>query len=314
MKLLLTGSASHLARSLLPRLCADTRIKQIIGVDLKPAFLSHAKYQHHQIDIRQRDQLQALMPGMDALIHLAFVVMPGDLKKNRFDRELIRDINVNGSRQVFELACEFRLSSLLHLSSAAVYGAWPDNPPQMTETQPLRAMPGFAYAEDKVAVEQILDELQQRSDAPRIVRLRPHVILGQHAQPLLLYLLRQPFYPRFDDPQPLTQCVWEEDVSDGILRALFSTHHGAFNLAADPPLPFREMIRQQHRISFGLPFPLINALHRWLWKFSGAAGDPAWNKGMQYHLAVSSQRAHSLLGWKPQKSTTEILSTTRQWR
>ncbi len=299
MKVLVTGSGSHLARALLPKLLAEDRITQVIGVDLRPGGLRHAKFSEHRLDIRD-PQLTELMHGVDAVIHMAFVVLRSSLGKQRKNRDLIRDINLGGSRHVFELARKAGVKCLIHLSSAAVYGAWPDNPPLMDENQARRVMTGFSYAEDKNAVEDFLDEYATLDSAPRVVRLRPHVILGPHAQRFLLALLRQPFYPRFPEPQPLSQCVWEDDVCDAVLLALFHpTARGAYNLAADDTLAFRDMLRLHQRFTLGLPFVLVKLLHRLLWWISSAGEEPGWLGGMRWSLAVSNHRAREELGWRP---------------
>lgn len=298
MRLLLTGSASHLARVLLPRLCADARISEVVGVDLRASGYRHPCFTEHRLDVRDR-RVADHMAGCDAVVHMAFVVIPRGLGRGRHDRELIRDINIGGSRNIAERARAAGVRHFIHLSSAAVYGAWPDNPERLDEGRPRRANPGFAYAEDKRAVEDWLDDYEQTATAPRLVRLRPHVILGPRAQPLLRFLLRQPTYPRLPDPQPLTQCVWEGDVVEAILAAVFSPHRGAFNLGAEPALPFREMIRHCHRRSLGLPYALWRTVHRGVWRFTGAFGEPGWMEGMHHSLAVDSSRAQRELGWRP---------------
>ena len=315
MKVLVTGSASHLARVLLPRLCAEEDVERVLGVDLRASGFTHAKYTEVRDDVRS-PELGRHLRGIDALIHLAFVVLPtslgGQRPRRAGHRELMRDINVNGSANVFTLAREAGVERIVHLSSAVVYGAWPDNPPLLEETAPRRAMPGFAYAEDKVAVEDWLDLFERGTDRPAspvplVVRLRPHVILGPRAQPLLRWLLRQPFYPLLPDPQPLTQCVWEDDVAQAILASLRHPRRGVFNLAADPPLSFRDMQRARHTLALPLPFPLARALHRGLWHISGIAGEPGWLEGMRYSLAVDSRRAEHALGWRATRSTYECL-------
>jgi len=319
VRVLVTGSASHLARVLLPRLCLEADVSQVLGVDLRASGFRHAKYTEVQDDVRS-PELGRHLRGVDAVIHLAFVVLPTSLKGRPWHRNghraLMRDINVNGSANVFALARAAGVTRIVHLSSAAVYGAWPDNPPLLDESSPRRAMPGFAYAEDKVAVEDWLDAFEAdakpgHAPVPGVVRLRPHVILGPHAQPLLRWLLRQPFYPSLPDPQPLTQCIWEDDVAEAILSALRYPHSGSFNLAADPPLSFRDMQRARHALALPLPFALARALHRGLWHISGIAGEPGWLEGMRYSLAVDSRRAERELRWRAARSTYECLQRLR---
>jgi UDP-glucose 4-epimerase len=306
MRVLVTGSASRLARVLLPLLCAEERISHIIGVDLRASGFVHRRFSEHHLDVRA-SALHRLFTGVDALIHMAFIVMRGDLVRQRRDRLLMRSINVNGSINVFRAAMAEAVPRVIHVSSAAVYGAWPDNPTYLDEVRPLRAMSGFAYAEDKVTVETWLDQYQQAAGAPRVTRLRPHAILGPHCQPLLRFLLRQPFYPRLPDPQPVTQCVWEDDVARAIVQGLFSNASGSFNLAAEPAMSFRAMQQFRHRRAFPLPFPLVRALQRALWHVAGLGGEPGWLQALPHSLALDCQRAHQYLGWRPQASVYDCL-------
>ena len=309
MRILVTGAASHLAAVLLPRLCLHPAVEQVTGLDLKPGRYHHPRYHHLRGDVRDRRLLARIhrQQRPDAVIHLAFVVLRSQLGRRRHDRELIRDINVNGSRAVFDSACAAGVSCLLHLSSAAVYGAWPDNPPRIAENQPRRVMHGFSYAEDKNAVEDLLDALQERTAGPRVVCLRPHVILGHNAQPFLTALLRQPFYPRFAPPAPLTQCVWETDVVDAILASLLRPVHGPFNLASEPAMSFAAMQRQAHRLAIPLPFGLLRWSQRRLWRLTAALEEPGWLDGMPHSLALDCGRARRLLGWAPRYDTTACI-------
>jgi UDP-glucose 4-epimerase len=306
MRVLVTGSSGRLARVLLPNLCAGPGIEEVHGVDLRPCGFRHPRFRQHLADVRSTS-LAHHMRGCDAVLHLAFVVMRGSLGRLRHDRELVRSIDVGGSLNVARLAATTDVRHLIHLSSAAVYGAWPDNPARIGEAQPLRPMPGFAYSEDKAAVEQGLDAIEAQHPHLRIVRLRPHVILGPNAHGLLRFLLRQPFYPRLPEPQPLTQCVWEADVAAAVLAALHSPARGAFNLAAEPALSFRDMVRLAHPWALPVPYGFARALQRGLWRLSGVAGDPGWVDGMRYPLALDCGRAARELQWQARVSVYDCV-------
>lgn len=253
MKVVVMGSASHLARALLPNLVSDARIDSVVGVDIKPSLFTHAKFTEQRLDMCL-PELRDCLTGADALVHLAFVVFTGHLGAKRFDRDFIQRVNREGSANVFSLAAQQGVTTLIYLSSAVVYGAFSDNPYFMRETQALRPMPGFGYSEDKVAVEKWLDEFERDTPQTRIVRLRPHVIIGEHAQPLLIKLLKQPGYFRLDDPQPLTQLVWEEDVASAIVKSLFSNARGSFNLASNEVISFYDIQHYLHCMLFLIPY------------------------------------------------------------
>lgn len=305
MNILLTGSAGHFAQCLLPYLCAHEQITSITGIDVKSSAFKHRKFQEFALDVRSK-KLISHLKGIDAVIHLAFVVLRQHLGKQRHDRELMRDINVNGTRNVVAQALSARVNHFIHLSSVAVYGAWADNPDYVDEQQPLRPNPGFAYAEDKTHIEHWLESVAMETDM-RIIRLRPHAILGKQALPFLRFLLRQPFYPKLRDPQPLTQCVWEDDVARAVLAALFSDTQGAFNLAAQPALAFRSMLKYKRRFALPIPLALAKTANNLAWRLGGPGEDPAWMEGMRFSLAVDCKKAERQLNWQAQKNTYQCL-------
>lgn len=307
MRVVVTGSASHLAQALLPVLCEHPQVRQVSGLDLRPTGFSHPRFEQHPADIRDPRVAKA-MQGADALVHLAFVVLRGAIKRVPRHREVMRDINVSGSINVFQLAERAGIPRRVHLSSAAVYGAWPGSPEVVNENQPLRPIQGFAYAEDKTAVESWLDHFERESALPRVVRLRPHVILGPRCQPLLRFLLRQPFYPRLPDPQPLFQCVHEDDVAAGIVQALFTEASGPYNLAADPPMAFRDMKRLTGMRAVALPPSLLRVAYHMVWQISGFGGEPGWLGGASHSLVLDCGRAGRDLAWRPRRATTDCLA------
>ncbi|MDA8362349.1 MAG: NAD-dependent epimerase/dehydratase family protein [Gammaproteobacteria bacterium] len=297
MRILVTGSASHLARVLIPRLLEERDVDEIIGVDRRDSGLFLPRYTEVLLDIRS-PQLTRALAGVDAVVHLAFVVMQADLGRGRRDRNLIQDINVRGSQNVFTLAAQSGVRHFVHLSSASVY-ALPTHFKRALESHPRAALPGFTYAEDKVVVEDWLDGFERDHPDLRLVRLRPHMILGPQSQPFLRALLRYPFYPGLPDPQPVVQCVHEQDVAEAVCLALSGQVRGAFNLACADSASLRTMQRHAHLAPLPVPRLLVEALAKAGWNWLGRGTDPGWLGVLGYSLALDSTRARRELGWKP---------------
>ncbi len=303
MRVLVTGSSAHLARVLLPRLLADARVTHVTGIDLRANDFRHSRFTPVRLDVRDPG-LAAHLAGIDAVVHLAFVVLQGDLVARRRDRTYIRDVNVTGTQNVCTLAERAGVKSFIHLSSAAVY-ALPLQPAPATENHPRHALPGFAYAEDKVAVEDWLDGFEREHPHLRIVRLRPHVILGPRAQPFLRALLRAPVYPRLPRPVPLTQCVHEDDVAQAIQMTLFTPVRGAFNLACADAVSFRDLQRTLHGWALPLPLALVRGAFYAAWRYWGYGTDPAWLEGLPHTLTLDTTRARTELQWRPRHPTMD---------
>lgn len=295
MKVVVTGAAGRLAAAVLPRLAAEPAVSGIVAVDLQPlaASTSTSKVRFVQGDFRS-DAARELLAGADALVHLAFVVLRGRMARSR-----MRDINVAGTLSLFAAARAAGVGRLVHLSSAGVYGSGE----ALTEEAPLAPLPGFGYAEDKAAVERAL-----AADFPGAVRLRPHLIAGPHAQPLLKGLLAQPFYVRTPSPEPRMQCVHEDDVAEAVALGLAGQAAGPYNLAAEDTFSLAEAARRRHRRAMALPLPVARAMVTLGWALMGAFGEPAWVAGAARPITLDCRRARRELGWRPRHTGRAALA------
>ena len=292
MRVLVTGSSSHLAQALLPMLCDHPCISQVTGVDIQPGVYQHSKFIPTLADLTNTDML-ALLQQQDALIHLAFVVLRG---KTPIDA--MRVINVTASQQLFDNAASLGITNIVHLSSASVYGdgVW------LNENAPLRPIKGFLYAEHKAELEHWL--IQHH---PHICRLRPHIILGKHAQPLLVNLLRQPCYVRLPDPQPALQCIHEDDVARAIIAALLQQAQGAYNLAANPCFSFRDAIIKRHLVAIPVPPVIAKSMLKFIWRTTGIGGEIGWIEGVHKTLSLDCSKAERDLNWEAEINTHSVL-------
>ncbi|MEK6594321.1 MAG: NAD-dependent epimerase/dehydratase family protein [Pseudomonadota bacterium] len=295
MKVFITGSSAHLARALLPRLCAHPAVTQVTGIDIRAAHFTHAKFSPTHLDIRAA-QLANHMENHNILINMAFRVLRG-----RMSEAAMSDVNINGGQNVFRAARAAGITRLIHLSSAAVYGSGEN----LNEDTPLAPLPGFLYGQHKARLERWL-----AAEFPQCARLRPHAILGPNAQPLLKWLLRQPCHLRLPEPAPRLQCVHEDDVAEAVLLAMQSAVRGPLNLATADSFSFRDAIRARHRVSVPLPVSMARATLSTAWKISGWGGEPAWIDGLTRNLTLDCRRAQAELGWRSSCSAAQALAQT----
>jgi UDP-glucose 4-epimerase len=292
MNVLVTGSSSHLARALLPVMCADDSISRVTGVDIAPPHFSHEKFQATICDIRE-PRLTDILPGHDALVHLAYVVLRGRMRETE-----MADINVRCSYHLFKAARDADVKRLVHLSSAAVYGQGEN----VSEETPYAPLHGFLYGTHKAQLERLLE-----AGIQECVRLRPHVILGKNAQPLLLQLLNLPLYPALPRPYAKIQCVHEDDVAHAVLLAIKNDVHGPFNLAASDSFSYCELIQRRHRFALSLPPGLARAGLHTLWRLSGWGGEPAWLEGLDHTLTLDCRRANTVMGWQSRYNSSAAI-------
>lgn len=296
MRIFVSGSSSHLAQALLPKLCAHPAIGAITGIDLQASRFAHPKFTHHIADIRN-PEIVALLQGCDALVHLAFVVLRG-----KMNAKTMRDINIQGTKNIFAAACKAGVTRLVHLSSAAVYG----DGEALSEGAPMRPLPGFLYGQHKAEVEAWLAQ-----QYPQALRLRPHIILGPQCQPLLVKLLRQPCYITLSEPQPRMQCVHEDDVADAITASLFSPASGPLNLAAPGDFSFKEAIAQRHPHPLPIAFGTAKLALNVAWRLTGFGGEPAWLDGIRHTLTLDCSLAKQALAWQPKFDAHATLASVK---
>jgi UDP-glucose 4-epimerase len=171
----------------------------------------------------------------DALVHLAFILNPSH------DETLMYDVDVNGTHNVLEAAVAAGTRQVLVTSSAAAYGAFPDNPVPLTEDDPVRRVSGFSYARDKTESDCICQLLAAKYPNRTMTIVRPCVVFGPNADNYLVRLwTRQPFAA---DPGTLDndiQFAHENDLVEAITALMVGRHGGAYNVAPDRAVTMRE--------------------------------------------------------------------------
>ncbi|HEY8554589.1 MAG TPA: NAD-dependent epimerase/dehydratase family protein [Burkholderiales bacterium] len=286
MRIVVTGSASSLAGALLPLLAADSRVSQLIGIDRGETPFRHERFTQILLDTRS-PQLARVLAGADALIHFASTELDGAPDERRA-------INLAGGQNVMRCAAQQGVPRIVHLSSAAVY-ALPARRHPIDEAHPRGGLPGFGLSEDQSALETWLDAFEQEHPGLRLVRLRPHLVVGAHAPALVRRLLRAPVTPRFAGTAPRLQCVHALDLARAVLLGLEREVRGAFNLACADSATLRELQRAAGGGALPLPLPLV---YRWVRR--RGCTHAAWAEILRHEIVLDTNRARRELGWKPQ--------------
>ncbi len=82
-------------------------------------------------DIRNRDQIKASLEGIEIVHHLAALYRPANVSNKDFE-----DVNVQGTRNMVELAAEAKIKRFVHCSTIGVHGHVVDQPGP--ETAPIK--------------------------------------------------------------------------------------------------------------------------------------------------------------------------------
>jgi nucleoside-diphosphate-sugar epimerase/putative sterol carrier protein len=299
VNVVVTGGSGQLGSLIVANLIADRRVKRVVTIDLRPPALVSPKLVHHTLDIRHSGLAERLAFA-DALVHLAFLVT------QPAPTEEMVSVNVAGSRAVFEAAAAAGVKTLIHASSIAAYGVVSGQPEPLIESSPRKPSPRLLYGTNKYEVERFLDGFAAAHPELRVVCMRPAIMIGRRMDHLFGKLLaRRVLLQVGDAPLPI---VWDEDVADAFVLALFGSARGAFNLAADQPLPADQLATRAGLRLLRAPGAAVELAFGWS-KLLEQVGrrapiDPGWLDASGVRLIASSARAVEELGWHRRAETT----------
>jgi len=128
------------------------------------AYLNHPAFAFHKADVCDKKGLRPYFKNVDHVVHLAAIVgYPACAKAGD---EAAYACNLDGTRNVFELAEEAGAKRLVFSSTYSIYGIAEYGRP-VTEDSPL--YPQSLYAETKIAAEKFLIEQAARSRCAPVV-------------------------------------------------------------------------------------------------------------------------------------------------
>ncbi len=116
-------------------------------------------------DIRNKNTLRKTMKGSDIVVHCA-AALP------LYTEEEISSTNIKGTRNVLQVAQEFKINRVVHVSTIAVYGI-PDHHP-IYENDKLEGVD--PYGDTKVKAEKVCEEFRKKGMTIPI--LRPKSFVG----------------------------------------------------------------------------------------------------------------------------------------
>ena len=249
---------------------------------------------HTQADLRS-PAARAALDHVDVCYHLGF-----QLWQERGGPAAMRAANVEGTANVLSA----RPRRVVLASSAAVYGAWPDNPLPISEGHPPRPNPECPYAADKLAVEHRCEQ------AAPTLSLRIAAVLGAGADRRVARSVRgyRLAVPAIRGATQAVQFVDEADVVAALVAGGRSPATGACNVATDDWLDAAAIARLSGGRVLALPRRLLlrsAEVGRRLGLSPFGADRAVLLSGP---LALDPALARRTLGWAPTRRSAEVLA------
>jgi UDP-glucose 4-epimerase len=318
-----TGPTGEIGLPLLAELERDPAVGAVRGMARRPfdpASEGWAKVTYRRGDILDRGSLAALLDGVDVVVHLAFAIFGG--------REETHRVNLEGSRNVFEVAAAAGVERLVYASSVAAYGFHPENPQPLTEQVPARGSESFYYSAQKAELEATLDEVLLGSSVEAYV-FRPCIVAGPRATMLIAKTVESArlgdpvpvarralgslplFKPVLPDPGVPIQLVHHDDVARALAAAIAGRGEpGAYTLAGAGEISVADIARALGWRSLPVPGAAVGLGAGVARRLTFLTPQLEWVTAVRTPVLMDSAKARRELGWEPRFDAGETLLQT----
>jgi nucleoside-diphosphate-sugar epimerase len=321
LKVAVTGPTGEIGKPLMSELEGRAEVGSVVGMARRPfdpSVEGWEKVSYRRGDILDRGSLAALFDGADVAVHLAFAIFGS--------REETRRINLEGTRNVFEMAIKAGVSRLVYASSVAAYGFHAENPQPLTEDVPARGSEGFYYSAQKAELEALLDEMLAGSGVEAYV-FRPCIVAGPRATMLIeqtvgavrpvdpFPLLRRSVErlplvsPVLPDPGVPIQLVHHDDVARAMGAAICGDGRaGVYNLAGAGEAGVGDIARQLGWRSVPVPRAAVGIGSAAARRLSFASPKLEWAIAAEMPVVMDTTKARRDLKWRPRYDAQETLA------
>ncbi len=291
LRVVVTGASGAVGRHVADRLQANPAIGELVALDRYPSDGVR------QFDVLSGDLSQVLQAG-DVLVHLAAtpIGLGGDGNAAKADKLL--------AERALAAAASTNAAHVVIVSSAMVYGAWPDNPMPLTESATVRPNQEFRFGLVRGEIEAMAEQWAEDTGALLTI-VRPVTTLARGRENALALLLRNSAAIRNSDGDAPAQFLHAEDFASALETLVVGQHDGVFNIAPDGWLRPTEVaaLRGTPETPFRVP-SVVNSAVSDARRRLGARTHPGLAAYLQHPWVVANDKLKAL-GWEPEFSNEE---------
>jgi len=318
-----TGPTGEIGHAVIEALERAHEVERIVGMARRPfdaASSGLRKLTYRQGDVLDRAAVADLVKGADVVVHLAFMIMGGASES--------REVNLDGSRNVFEACVEGGVKRLVYASSVAAYGFHRDNPQPLTEEVPARGTSSHHYSAQKAEVEALLEATIAGTTTAAYV-FRPCIVAGPGA-PLLIDSLpytqlsgRLPgavlslldgvpiLKPVLPDPGVPFQLIHHDDVASAMRAAVVGRGEpGIYNIAGTGRMTVSQLAEELGWYSIPVPELAVDAVAEMVGRLGFLPAQAQWIAAFREPVIMSTSKARHELRWRPRYGALQTLRDT----
>jgi nucleoside-diphosphate-sugar epimerase len=306
----LVGALHPAARELALALEEDPEVERVLGLSRHEPPLLGPKFEFVQAGPGDPAFAGALA-GVDTLVLFPLIDAADRNEEGRRARVLA------GTRRSLEAAAG--AATVVLWSSGVVYGAHPDNPVPIPETQPTRPNPEFPAAGILAESEQVAlaadpgdrpegsGEPQGGAPVRRVVVLRGAGVWAPAWGTFLARSLMAPAMVGVRGQDPPLQCLAPADAVSALVLATSGRLRGVYNVAPDDWVGAKDAARAAGRRRLEVPQRVAQSTAERLWQ-AGMSAATAGELAFQTHPWVLGNAKLRQAGWAPTRSSAEAFA------
>jgi nucleoside-diphosphate-sugar epimerase len=319
----ITGPTGDIGRSTVRALERSREVGRIIGMARRPFDpSSHGwkRTEYRQGDVLDRDSVDDLVAGADVVVHLAFLIFGS--------KEETHEVNLRGSRNVFEAAVAAGVKRLVYTSSVAAYGFHDANPDVLTEDVPTLGTRDFYYSAQKAELEDLLARIAAGSSTEVYV-FRPCIVAGPDAPTLIEGFTGQKIFGRRVrmlwralDALPLLgpvlpdsgvpfQLVHHDDVANAVRAGVLGRgRSGTYNLASEDSITVSDVAHALGWHAVPVPRVAVGALGQAVSRMPHMPAEAGWVDALRKPVLMDTAKARRELRWRARHDARDTLEET----
>ncbi len=302
--IVVTGAAGRVGRRVLALLAAAPDVERVVAIDMTTVPMVDAKVERHRLDVRL-DDTAALLEGTDVVVHLAFADDDGTRRGPPGD----------GTEALLAAASAAGVRHIVALSSALVYGAWPNNPLPLTEDAPLRPNAELRYAVERARIEFLLATWAAAEPGRVAGVVRPCTALAPDGSSAMARSLAAATGTRTLEEEPARQFVHLDDLASAVDVVRRARLDGPCNVAPDGWIA-GDVVRELSGVAPRpiMPVKVARVLARIRWRFQRGPIPPGLLPYTAYPWLVANDRVKAA-GWVPRYTNEQayVAGTEARW-
>jgi len=170
-KIFITGGAGYIGSKLVPKLLESGYEVTVLDLMIygENVLDNHKKLKKIKGDIRNKNLLEKIIPGHDAVLHLACISNDPSFELNP---SLGKSINYDAFEPLVKVSVESKVNRFIYASSSSVYGIKKEK----NVTEDMKLEPLTDYSKFKSGCEKILNSY--KSDYFTTTTIRPSTVCG----------------------------------------------------------------------------------------------------------------------------------------